>query len=127
MPAPKGHKYNPTGKGGFKKGSCPNPGGRPKGSLNKSTIAMAMIEGLRQATKKKTGEAAISFAIRDDVEQGIITKSEAVSLISKFLPQEITGAGGKDLIPSRYNLSALSTAELLAFKKLQEKIEIKEN
>lgn len=85
-----------------------------------------MIEGLRQAVNKKTGEEAIAFAIRDDVEQGVISKSEAVSLISKFLPQEITGANGKDLIPSVYDLSKLSTAELLTFKALQNKIEIKD-
>ncbi len=43
----------------FKKGQSGNPAGRPKGSLNRGTIARRWLEALRNGKNSITGEKEV--------------------------------------------------------------------
>lgn len=81
----------------FEKGKSGNPSGRPKGALSNADVVAGIIEGLKKATKKQDGISAITAAINDDIGTGVITKSEAVGLLAKFMPKELTGKDGEAL------------------------------
>jgi hypothetical protein len=69
--------------------------GRPKGSLDKGNADLRQM--ILQALENKGGVAYLE-------EQAATNPSGFMSLLGKVLPKEVTGAEGKDLIPSRIEI-----------------------
>jgi hypothetical protein len=84
-----------------------------------------LIDGVWCERQMKDGSTKIYHSIPDTGAVCFFLKCQAKKR-GYIERQEITGAGGKDLIPAAYDLSKLSTAELLALKTMQDKIEIKD-
>lgn len=66
--------------------------GRPKGSLDKGNADLRQM--ILQALANKGGVKYLE-------EQAASNPSGFMSLLGKVMPKEVTGADGKDLIPSR--------------------------
>lgn len=66
--------------------------GRPKGALDRGNADLRQM--ILQALENKGGVSYLE-------EQAASNPSGFMSLLGKVLPKEVTGEGGKDLIPSR--------------------------
>lgn len=66
--------------------------GRPKGALDNGNADLRQM--ILQALENKGGVLYLE-------EQATSNPSGFLSLLGKVMPKEVTGRGGKDLIPSR--------------------------
>src|ERR1700737_3556456 len=110
------HISNPTGKGGFTKGQCANPRGRPKGARGK---LYELTEKQRTEMAERHGIMPLDFfmsTMRDESAR-IGDRLEAAKLAAPYLhrkmPIAVEGGDSDAPIGSRADLSALSKAEKL--------------
>ena len=88
-------------------------GGRKPGSTNKAETHL--IKTYSQAWLIKLGQEGFNRWADSH-------KNDAMKIVAGFVPRELSGPGGKDLIPPTYDLSKLTTAELLNLKAMQNKM-----
>ena len=85
-----------------------------------------LIDGVTIKKELKSGETRIYTVPPDTGAVCFYLKCKAKHR-GYIERQELTGPGGKDLIPPAYNLSKLTTAELLNLKAMQNKMALEKN
>lgn len=76
--------------GRFQKGQCPNPKGRGKGNLAKTTRFLQIMTSDRQKRALKVLDAALKDAEKGDPEN----RKMVLALLSPFIKREVEKGGG---------------------------------
>jgi len=104
----------------FKKGQSGNPKGRPKGSLNRSTIARRWLEATRKGKNPLTGEDEI--LTQEDVITLALIRKAMDGDVSAYKALMDSGYGtAKDTIDINTNEVGIDFDELLAAMKKNDK------
>jgi hypothetical protein len=104
----------------FKKGQSGNPKGRPKGSLNRSTIARRWLEAARKGKNPITGEDEI--LTQEDVITLALVRKAMDGDVSAYKALMDSGYGtAKDTIDINTNEVGIDFDELLAAMKKNDK------
>ena len=87
----------PKSNGQFQKGLCPNPGGRPKGALGKTTKFLQIMTQGRQKRALKILDQVFRDAEKGDPD----SRKLVVTILQPFLKREAEkeGGGGGDRRP----------------------------
>ena len=134
------HRSNTSGlKPPWGKGQSGNPKGRPPltksipdllrrfGEWQCPDSLVKKMQTLFPNAKNLTVQEAVYLRVYTEALQG---ESWAVQFIADRtegkIAQALTGPNNTPIIPANYDLSKLSLAELIAFKAMQSKIEIKD-
>lgn len=104
----------------FKKGQSGNPKGRPKGSLNRSTIARRWLEATRKGKNPLTGEDEV--LTQEDVITLALIRKAMNGDVSAYKALMDSGYGtAKDTIDINTNEVGIDFDELLAAMKKNDK------
>jgi hypothetical protein len=104
----------------FKKGQSGNPKGRPKGSLNRSTIARRWLEATRKGKNPLTGEDEI--LTQEDVITLALIRKAMDGDVSAYKALMDSGYGtAKDTIDINTNEVGIDFDELLTAMKKNDK------
>lgn len=104
----------------FKKGQSGNPKGRPKGSLNRSTIARRWLEATRKGKNPLTGEDEV--LTQEDVITLALIRKAMDGDVSAYKALMDSGYGtAKDTIDINTNEVGIDFDELLAAMKKNDK------
>jgi len=104
----------------FKKGQSGNPKGRPKGSLNRSTIARRWLEATRKGKNPLTGKDEV--LTQEDVITLALIRKAIDGDVSAYKALMDSGYGtAKDTIDINTNEVGIDFDELLAAMKKNDK------